>query len=241
MNRTHACVPAALLLLACAGPAAAEEEEEKARIFVDQWSPTRSALYIAEADGSDPRKLLAGSDRDYNASFSHDGEWVVFTSERHGSADIFRVRTDGIGLERLTDDPAFDDQAALSPDGGRLAFVSTRARGSTDIHILDLASGRVRNVTDAPGGDFRPSWSPDGELLAFSSDRGGGFPKASGRWEHVHPAGVYVMSADGKDVRRISPQGLVERIRISDRLGRERIEVGRRAHPHSPSVGLWLW
>ncbi len=204
MNRTSASKLAALLLLACAAPAAAEE---KARIFVDQWSPTRSVLYIAEADGSDPRKLLAGTDRDYNASFSHDGEWVVFTSERYGSADIFRVRTDGLGMERLTDDPAFDDQAALSPDGGRLAFVSTRARGSTDIHVLELATGTVRNVTDVPGGDFRPSWSPDGEMLAFSSDRGGGFPKAEGRWEHVHPAAVYVMGADGKDVRRISPQG----------------------------------
>lgn len=204
MNRARARMLPSLLLVVLAAPAAAEE---KARIFVDQWSPTRSVLYIAEADGSDPRKLLAGSDRNYNASFSYDGEWVVFTSERHGSADIFRVRTDGLGLQRLTDDPAFDDQAALSPDGRRLAFVSTRARGSTDIHVLDLASGRVRNLTDMPGGDFRPSWSPDGEMLAFSSDRGGGFPKARGRWEHVHPAAVYVMRADGTEARRLSPQG----------------------------------
>ncbi len=205
MNGCFARVPPALLLLLITSVAAAEGD--KSRIFVDQWSPTRSVLYIADADGSDPRKLLAGSDRDYNASFSRDGEWVVFTSERFGSADIFRVRTDGLGLERLTDDPAFDDQAALSPDGGRLAFVSTRARGSTDIHILDLASGKVRNLTDTPGGDFRPSWSPDGEMLAFSSDRGGGLPKARGRWEHVHPAGVYVVGADGSGVRRISQQG----------------------------------
>ena len=195
---------ALLLLLVCAATAAAGE---KRRIFVDQWSPTRSVLYIADADGSDPRKLLAGSQRDYNGSFSHDGEWVVFTSERFGSADIFRVRTDGLGLERLTDHPAFDDQAALSPDGGELAFVSTRERGSTDIHILDLASGKVRNLAGAPGGDFRPSWSPDGRMLAFSSDRGAGFPKAKGRWEHVHAAGVYVVGADGGGLRRISQQG----------------------------------
>ena len=195
---------ALLLLLVCAATAAAGE---KRRIFVDQWSPTRSVLYIADADGSDPRKLLAGSHRDYNGSFSHDGEWVVFTSERFGSADIFRVRTDGLGLERLTDHPAFDDQAALSPDGGELAFVSTRERGSTDIHILDLASGKVRNLAGAPGGDFRPSWSPDGRMLAFSSDRGAGFPKAKGRWEHVHAAGVYVVGADGGGLRRISQQG----------------------------------
>ena len=52
---------------------------------------------------------------DYNASFSRDGRWVVFTSDRSGSADIYRVRRDGRDLERLTDSPAFDDQAALSP------------------------------------------------------------------------------------------------------------------------------
>src|SRR6187551_3928927 len=96
------------------------------RIFVDQWSPTRSELFIADADGSNPRKLLAGLELDYNASFSADGAWVVFTSERHGSSDIFRVRANGMDVERLTDNPAFDDQGALSPDGSLLAFVSTR-------------------------------------------------------------------------------------------------------------------
>src|SRR6266481_7103096 len=110
----------------------------KDRIFVDQWSPTRSELFIADADGRNPRKLLAGLQIDYNASFSFDGQWVVFTSERHGSADIFRVRANGLALERLTDSPAFDDQAALSPDGNSLAFVSTRDTGSTDIYVLDL-------------------------------------------------------------------------------------------------------
>jgi TolB protein len=144
----------------------------KDRIFVDQWSPTRSELFIADADGTNARKLVAGLERDYNASFSFDGEWVMFTSERHGSADIFRVRANGMGLERLTDSPAFDDQAALSPDGNSLAFVSTRDTGSTDIHVLDLKSRQSRNLTNSPGGDYRPSWSPDGRRLAFSSDRG---------------------------------------------------------------------
>ena len=190
------------MLFAFAGAAVAEE-----RIFVDQWSPTESVLMIADADGSNPRKLVAGSERDYNASFSFDGAWVVFTSERHGSADIFRARTDGTGLERLTDHPAFDDQAALSPDGRALAFVSTRETGSTDIHLLDLGTGFVRNATAAPGGDYRPSWSPDGSRLAFSSDRGKAPRFAAGRWEHVHEAGVYVMNADGSGVRRLTADG----------------------------------
>ena len=197
----HAAAGTAVLLALGGAPAAQE------RIFVDQWSPTESLLILANADGSNPRKLVAGSERDYNASFSFDGAWVVFTSERHGSADIFRVRTDGTGLERLTDDPAFDDQAALSPDGRTLAFVSTRTMGSTDIHLLELDTGAIRNVTATPGGDYRPSWSPDGSMLAFSSDRGKPPRMAAGRWEHVHEASVYVMRADGSALRRLTADG----------------------------------
>ncbi len=179
----------------------------KDRIFVDQWSPTRSELLIADADGTNARKLVAGLERDYNASFSPDGEWVVFTSERHGSADIFRVRPNGMGLERLTDDPAFDDQAALSPDGSSLAFVSTRDTGSTDIHILDLKTRQTRNLTNSPGGDFRPSWSPDGRRIAFSSDRGTRLQRSRGTWEQLHAASLYVVGTDGRDLRKLSPEG----------------------------------
>ena len=202
--RSICSTTAAALVLLVAGAAHAAQE----RIFVDQWSPTESVLMIADAGGADARKLVAGSERDYNASFSFDDAWVVFTSERHGSADIFRVRADGTGLERLTDHPAFDDQAALSPDGRRVAFASTRAAGSTDIHVLDLETGEVRNLTDAPGGDYRPSWSPDGRMLAFSSARGKPPRMAPGRWEHVHETGVYVMEADGGGLRRLTADGL---------------------------------
>ena len=182
MTLTRTRAPLVVLLLAVS---TATMLVAKDRIFVDQWSPTRSELFIADADGSNARKLVAGLELDYNASFSSDGEWVVFTSERHGSADIFRVRANGMGLERLTDSPAFDDQAALSPDGNSLAFVSTRDTGSTDIHVLDLKTRQTRNLTNSPGGDYRPSWSPDGRRLAFSSDRGTKLQRSKGNWEQV--------------------------------------------------------
>ncbi len=179
------------------------------RIFVDQYRPLRSELMIADADGSNPRKLVPGTEIDYNASFSHDGRWVVFTSERSGSADIFRARVDGTAVERLTDSPAFDDQAALSPDNRSLAFVSTRGDGSTDIYIMDLESRKIRNLTNAPGGDFRPSWSPDGQTIAFSSERGTGFPHQgfpapAGKWEHVQAASVYLINTDGTGLRKLT-------------------------------------
>jgi Tol biopolymer transport system component len=112
-----------------------------------------------------------------------------------------------MGVERLTDDPAFDDQAALSPDGNSLAFVSSRGGGATDIYVLDLSTRKVRNLTNSPGADFRPSWSPDGQKIAFSSDSGTKLQRSKGRWEHVHPASVYVVRADGGDLRKLSSEG----------------------------------
>jgi TolB protein len=142
----------------------------KERILLHRIGPPQSTLFVAKTDGSEERPLLPNSGFDYNASFSADGKWIIFTSERAGSADIYRVHPDGAGLERLTDDPAYDDQAVLSPNGKQLAFVSSRGTGSADIWVLDIQTKEARNLTHAPG-SFRPSWSPDGKWIAFSSDR----------------------------------------------------------------------
>ena len=141
-------------------------------------APTESTLYIANADGSDEQPLTQPGSMNYNPAWSALGDWIAFTSDRAGSADLFRVHPDGTGLERLTDDPAFDDQAAFSPDGKRIVFVSTRAAGRANLWTLDIATRRITRLTSGDGGDFRPAWSPDGQWIAFSSDRGSELPSA---------------------------------------------------------------
>src|SRR5204863_265269 len=83
---------------------------------------------------------------------------------------------------RLTDDPAFDDQATLSPDGRQLAFVSTRT-GHAEVWLLDLRTKALKNLTERSGGSFRPTWSPDGSWIAFSSDRASPHPVRPGSFE----------------------------------------------------------
>src|SRR5204862_6668581 len=97
----------------------------KGVLLMNRIGPSKVELFIANADGTNERKLFPTATLDYNASFSTDGKWIVFTSERNGQgqADIYRVHPDGSGLERLTDSSSVDDQAALSPDGNQLVFV----------------------------------------------------------------------------------------------------------------------
>src|SRR5215212_3068239 len=169
--------------------------------------PGQIGAFIANAHGSNERPLVTPADIDYDASWSPDATSIVFTSERGGSADLYRVNPDGTGLERLTDSPAYDDQAAFSPDGKRLVFVSSRADGTADLFTMDVASHKTRPLTSGAGGDFRPSWSPDGQWIAFSSDRTSDFPFSHGRWERLQLADVYLIHPDGSGLKRLTPHG----------------------------------
>ena len=193
-------VPLGALILSLSLPASAQQRI----MFSSDATPLHSQLFIANADGSDERALLPLTGMDYSPSFSADARWIVFTSERNGSADIYRVHPDGSGLERLTDDPAFDDQAVLSPDGKSLAFVSSRSTGRAHIWLLDLATRHARLLTPNAGSDFRPAWSPDGNWIAFTTDRDTNAGHLPGRWERLQSLSVYVIHPDGSGLRRVT-------------------------------------
>jgi len=58
-------------------------------------------------------------------------------------------------------------------------------------HIFLTRNGQLVQLTAGKGTELAPSWSPDGRRLAFQSNR-------DGNWE------LYVMNADGSDVRRLT-------------------------------------
>lgn len=176
--------------------------------------PTNWDLYLFDEPRATPRRLTDDPALDYNAVFSPDGRWVVFTSERGGNMDLYALNLSGDGPPiRLTRHVAMDDAAAFSPDGRRLAFVSTRD-GDADIFVMPFSTGdptaeqRAVNLTRHPGGDFNPAFSPDGGSIAFSRQVEFTIqfdPQAN----VVGPFGadLYVMAADGTNPRRLSEPG----------------------------------
>ncbi len=192
------------LLATCLASTAAPSAE---RILLSRLGPTQATLFVANADGSGETALTVPGTLNYNAAWSPKGDWIAFTSERDGSADLYRMHPDGTGVERLTDHPAYDDQTAWSPDQKQLVFVSTRAKGTADLWMLDLATRKAKPLTSGPGGNFRPAWSPDGQWIAFSSDRESTLPAAKGRWERLHIVDIYLIHPDGTGLKRISTHG----------------------------------
>jgi Tol biopolymer transport system component len=204
-----------LAALASASPAPAAG---KGVMLMNRIGPSKMELYIANADGTGEHRLLSDSKfLDYDPSFSPDGKWIVFTSERDGQGqeDIWRVHPDGTGLERLTSDTTMEDAGVLSPDGTKLAYVSTKGGArTTNIWVMDLKTKKAKNLTgdgkSAPSetmnSNFRPSWSPDGQWIAFSSDRGEKWAGAEvgAGVGHTQPLSLYVVHPDGSGLRRVT-------------------------------------
>ena len=69
--------------------------------------------------------------------------------------------------------------------------MSFAKNGLTDIYKFDLATQQSAQLTNSPSIDTSPSYSPDDRFITFNSDRGG-------------TQQIYVMNADGSNVRRIS-------------------------------------
>ncbi|WP_322044027.1 hypothetical protein [Paraburkholderia sp. J67] len=211
-----------LISLTCSvGVMASVPAVAKDTLLFNRIAPTGSELYVANADGTGEHKLLGTPGFDYNARFSDDGQWIVFTSEREGrgQSDIYRVKADGTALERLTDDPAVDDQASMSPDNRYVAFMSDRGSHRANIWILDLKTRKLTNLTGTasiqgdpmkPDGFYRPSWSPDGKWIAFTSDRNTEWKSHDKgvAWEHLQELSVYIAHPDGSDFKRLSPAGV---------------------------------
>lgn len=116
-----------------------------------------------------------------------DVPWVVFSAHPDGTAlqQLFRVQSDGQGLQQISkgERPATDP--AFSPDGKRIVFV----RLGRGIFSIDLDGTNERRLTKN-GRDSYPVWSPNGKHIAFLRP----YKK---QWT------VFVMSASGAAERRL--------------------------------------
>ena len=82
--------------------------------------------------------------------------------------DIWSVAASGGTARLLADTGGTADRPLFSPDGNRIAFVSTRP-GSAGIYVLALDGGRLRRITYDDTPPTLDAWSPGGRFLVFSS------------------------------------------------------------------------
>ena len=92
---------------------------------------------------------------------------------------------DGGNQENLTNHPAYDRMPDWSPDGTKIAFVSSRDGAGSQIYVMDADGKNVIKLTDGPRHKGDPDWSPDGGKIAFTVQAG--------------PSHIAVIDVDGKN------------------------------------------
>lgn len=112
-----------------------EEAEYKQLLEEGLVMPTHMELYIANADGSDAKKITDLGQANWAPYWHPDGKRVIFasnhTSERGFPFTLYMINTDGTGLEQISYGDTFDAFPVFSKDGRYLVFSSNRNNGGT--------------------------------------------------------------------------------------------------------------
>jgi Tol biopolymer transport system component len=109
------------------------------------------------------------------ATFQGKNGKIAFQSDGGGNYEIYTMNKNGTKINKLTTNPAEDEDPAFSPNGKRIVFRSNRD-GNSDIYTMNAdrtKRTRLVRLTTNPAEDEDPVFSPNGKKIAFESDRDG--------------------------------------------------------------------
>ena len=161
-------------------------------------------IYVMASDGSNVVQLTGRGAEEGMPSWSPNGKQIaysgrdVFTSDgqsiENPTWDIYVIDADSSNSVQLTNDPANEMEAAWSPDGNRIAYISDSNGPDFNIYVMNADGSNITQLTSGAENEFGPAWSPDGSQIAFTSDRNGNVQ-------------IYVMKADGSDITLLTDDG----------------------------------
>jgi len=165
-------------------------------------------LYVIPIGGGEARAITTGMAWDMHPSYSPNGRWIAFTSDRGGGDNIWIVDRDGSNPRQVTKETfRLLSQPHWTPDSeyivARKHFTSTRSLGAGEMWLYHRSGGEGLQLTKKrteQKDSGEPAFSPDGRYLYFSDD--------------ATPGGVFEYS---KDVNG--------QIYVIQRLDREKGEV----------------
>ena len=127
----------------------------------------QSAVYTLPVTGGVP-KLVTDKTPSYFHGWSPDNKFLVYTGERNGEPDIYKISADGGKEIQLTNTKGLDDGSEYSPDGKYIYFNSTRT-GKMQIWRMDADGKNQTQLTFDELNSWFPHVSPDNKTLVFIS------------------------------------------------------------------------
>jgi len=127
----------------------------------------KSIVYVLPIEGGKPRRITA-SGPSYLHGWSPDGKFVIYTGQRNGEFDIYKMSITGGDETRLTNTPGLDDGSEYSPDGKYIYFNSTRT-GTMQIWRMKPDGTNQQQITNDAYNNWFPHVSPNGQWICFLS------------------------------------------------------------------------
>lgn len=157
----------------------------------------RAGIRVVDRASGATTVLTHGVARDAIPQWSPDGRRLLFVSDRSGTAQLWFIDVGGGEAYPAPAIPGAVSEAALSPDGRRLAVIATPSTNKTEaeargwrrikriryradgigyfddfprLWLVDVDGGDARALTDGTGFVNSPTWSPDGSRIAFAGE-----------------------------------------------------------------------
>ena len=128
-------------------------------------------IYVLDITSRQTRRLTTHRAIDTEGTWSPDGRYIYFTSDRSGGPQVYRISANGGTPERITYEGSYNARPRLSPDGTRLAMVHND-RGNFRIAVMNIER-RDLLVLSTGRQDESPSFAPNSDSLIYATRQGG--------------------------------------------------------------------
>jgi WD40 repeat protein len=165
------------------------------------------------------RRVTLDPADDYNPTWSPDGRYIAFSSNRRGRRDIYRKLASGIGEDELLYATTGNDKnvESWSPDGRFLWFNFVDPITRNDIYQFSFEDRKIIKRISSPFAEDQAQLSPDGRMLAYHSTESGRdeiylqpYPETGERWPVSTAGGNEPQWAgDGKELYFLSRDALM--------------------------------
>jgi Tol biopolymer transport system component len=134
-------------------------------------------IYTIPAVGGEETCLIDGGGHYDGPDYTPDGDWIWFNSDRGGSMQLWRVRPDGSGMARMSDDDRVNWFPHPSPDGAAVLYLAYEAGTEghprdreVELRLTNPDGGDIRTAVSLFGGQGSinvPCWAPDSTAFAY--------------------------------------------------------------------------
>jgi serine/threonine protein kinase/Tol biopolymer transport system component len=142
------------------------------KLFYPKKTGEEVNIFSMNEDGSGEKQLTSGARFNYEPAVTPDGKFVVFTSNRNGFFNIWRMDAEGKNPVQLTNfQNGVDSQLEITPDGKYVLFTRQGTDGGkSSVMRVSIDGGEASPVfPENQTSDLSPKVSPDGKNLAYQT------------------------------------------------------------------------